>query len=210
MTPPSYDIVTMARAGRARPCLCAAVAVALVPAVLSAQSGEGPLRAGTPAATPTEKAETGSPKADDEEKEPLFGLVKPEDGSFIPLPPGTTYADVLEWLAARRGPGYGINSVRITGQAGGDRHVELTAEVTVVVRHEEAVSVPLGFAEAVLVGVEHDGAGDLSYQPFSEKTGHAWFLQGRGEHRLRLTLLVPVSTRADETRLALTTPADAA
>lgn len=145
-----------------------------------------------------------------EERSP-YGLVKPEDGTFLPLPPGASYAEFVEWLAARRGPGYGINSVEITGRVDeSEARIELDAEVVVMVRRAEAVRVALGFTEAVLIGVEHSGAGDQSYEPFSEADGHAWSLQGRGEHRLKLKLLVPLSKQIDASQLSLTTPSDSA
>lgn len=208
MTPPhAATVAGTARPRQVRPFLLAAVLTALLPAVVAGQAAEGPKKASSAGPmTPAEAAGSGT----NENESPPFGLVKPEDGTLVPLPPGTSYADFLEWLSARRGPGYGINSVKISGEVGDGPQIELDAEVEVVVRHDEAVLVPLGFTEAVLVGVEHEGVGDESYQPFSKESGHAWFLQGRGEHRLTLKLLVSLSSRGDETRLALTTPQDAA
>lgn len=168
--------------------------------------------AGSPStASPTTPASSNqaSPGSDEAET-PVYGLVKPEDGTILPLPPGTTYPEFLEWAAARRGNGFGINSVTISGQATDSSQIELNAEIVIMVRRPEAVRVPLAFTEAVLTSVEHSGTGDASYEPYSDQTGHTWSLQGRGEHRLRLTLLVPLTTQVDTTQLTLTTPANAA
>ncbi|MGC1272881.1 MAG: hypothetical protein WBC44_04180 [Planctomycetaceae bacterium] len=174
-------------------------------AAAQSERSAGKTEPATPAVSTPTAAESAA-----EERSP-YGLVKPEDGTFLPLPPGASYAEFLEWLAARRGPGYGINSVEITGRVDEDEtRIELDAEVVVMVRRAEAVRVALGFTEAVLIGVEHSGTGDASYEPFSEAEGHAWSLQGRGEHRLKLKLLVPLSTQIDASQLTLTTPSDSA
>jgi hypothetical protein len=206
VTPPAAAAVTTFPP-RTRIAFGAVLGVLLVlPAAALGQAENGAARP-TPAATTPPTGE--NPRAA-ENAPPPFGLVKPEDGSVVPLPPGTTYADFLEWLAARRGPGYGINSVTLTGRAESDERLEIDAEIVVVVLRDEAVRVPLGFNEATPVEVKHEGRGNVSYQPFSRESGHVWLIQGRGEHRLRLKLLAPLSTRPDESRLNLTTPADAA
>lgn len=141
----------------------------------------------------------------------LFALVKAEDGSVIPLPPGTEYTDFIEWIAAKVGPGYGINSVELTGQVEEGDRIELQAVVTIVVLRDETwVRVPLGFQEAVLGHVAHEGEGNWAYDGFSREEGHAWKLTGKGEHRLTLTLLAPLTHETNDTRLVLTTPQRAA
>jgi len=143
--------------------------------------------------------------------EPTYGLIRPEDGTVAPLPPGTTYEDFLAWIAARRGPGYGINSVALVARPLEDARFEVEAEVRFVVhRTGEWVRVPLGFDEAVLTACEHEGDGAYSFARKPGETGHAWAFDAAGEHVLRLKLLTSVSTRSDETRFALSSPTDAA
>ncbi len=154
---------------------------------------------------------TGDRPAGEVASRPTFGLLRPEDGTVVPLPAGTKYEDFLAWISARRGPGFGINAVTLTGQPDGGGRAEFDAEIIVVVhRDDEWVRVPLGFTEATLIGVEHSGTGLASYESFAKDVGYTWSLQGRGEHRLQLKLLVPLSERSGETRLALTTPSNAA
>jgi hypothetical protein len=187
----------------------------LAPGVAVGQAASSPMRTGSPVpvssagnakdATPSERSPT------EAAAQPVFGLLRPDDGSVVPLPSGTKYDDFLAWIAARRGPGYGINSVDLSGRADENGSAELEAEIVLVVhRDDEWVRVPLGFPEATLLEVEHSGAGLESYEAFTKDVGHAWSLQGRGEHRLKLKLLVPLTEKSGETRLTLTTPANAA
>lgn len=161
-----------------------------------------------------ESAESLPSMKTDASEEPIYGLLKSGDGTLVPLPPGTKYEDYLSWLSARRGSGYGINSVEITGS---NRHskaestIQLKAVVKIVVHREnEWVRVPLDFREALLDQVRHEGVGLASYEPFSKENGHSWSLQGRGEHELQLELIVPLAIGSDETRLTLSTPTNAA
>jgi len=180
-----------------------------------AQSGTSTARNGTSISSTPSVGATGASaserSAPPTTAQPVFGLLRPEDGAVVPLPAGTRYEDFLSWIAARRGPGYGINSVNLTGAVGSDGRAEIDAEVVLVVhRDDEWVRVPLGFGEAILVGAEHTGAGGVSFESFVKDVGYSWSLQGRGEHRLQLKLLVPLSERTGETRLVLSTPANAA
>ena len=139
----------------------------------------------------------------------------------MPLPPGTQYDDFLNWLSLRRGSGFGINSTLLTGRVeeDGAERIEIEAEFEIIIhRDNEWVRVPLGLTEAFLTNVEHEFQQEqgpaqsalISYEGFSNETGHAWSFFGRGEHRLRLSLTVPVTNRSDETRLILGTPANSA
>ncbi len=179
-------------------------------------SGQAPPRVGSPGAsseaTPA-KPLPGVEKSPSETAapQPIFGLLRPEDGTAAPLPPGTSYDQFLAWISARRGPGYGINSVALTAKQTGETQLEVEAEVRIVVhRSGEWVRVPLSFDEAVLTDFVHEGEGAHSFSRLTGEPGFAWSFDAAGEHLLTLTMLVPIVTRSEETQLALTTPSDAA
>lgn len=187
-------------------------AVAAWMTVASSFAQTSPSRPSTtgPAAVPGPSGRE-SAEPDSSTAAPAFGVLRPEDGTIAPLPPGVTYEDFLAWIAAKRGPGYGINSVTLTVREAGDSPLEIEAEVRIVVhRRNEWVRVALGFDEATLTAFEHDGQGACSFSRQENETAHAWSFDTSGEHTLRLSLLAPVLTRSEESRLALTTPADAA
>ncbi len=218
MTPRPFDATELGR-GRSRlarsSVAFALLSITTLTSHAVAQSAVPTTRNGTPVssapANGVKDAGDSGPTASAASGQPVFGLLRAEDGAVVPLPVGTRYEDFLSWIAARRGPGYGINSVRLTGSVGADGRAELDAEVVLVVhRDEEWVRVPLAFGEATLVGFEHTGVGHISFESFAKEVGHTWSLQGRGEHRLQLKLLVPLTERSGETRLVLSTPANAA
>lgn len=171
----------------------------------------GPSRPGEAASSISRSGGPGEVEAESSAAEPAFGLLRPEDGAVAPLPAGTTYEDFLAWVAAKRGPGYGINSVSLTARPSGEASFEVLAEVGIIVhRKGDWVRVPLAFDEATLTAFEHEGQGACSFSRQPDETGHAWSFDTAGEHTLRVTLLVPVVTRSEEVRLVLTTATDAA
>lgn len=218
MTPRPFDATELGN-GRFPLARSLIVGVLLICTAMSphanAQTATPATRNGTPASSAPTSATNGPAGSDrtasQPSTQPIFGLLKPEDGAVVPLPPGTKYEDFLSWIAARRGPGYGINSVTLSGHVGSDGSAELDAEIVLVVhRDDEWVRAPLAFGEATLVGFEHSGTGSVSFESFAKDVGHTWSLQGRGEHRLQLKLLVPLTERSGETRLVVSTPANAA
>lgn len=186
------------------------LAVGLLPSTARGQAGPANISNGPRSASDATPSESTSAQQE-RQAQPIFGLLRPEDGSVLQLPPGTKYEDYLNWLSTRRGSGYGINSVQLTGTASNEATIKLKAIIKVVIHRDgEWVRIPLNFKEALLEGVMHDGDGLVSYEPFLKENGHAWSFQGRGEHELQLNLVVPVAVRSDETRLSLSTPANAA
>ena len=193
----------------------ALLAVIAISAEVAAQTAAPTTRSGPSVAPPTpsngKESTTPERTAPQNSGQPVFGLLQPEDGAVVPLPAGTRYEDFLAWIAARRGPGYGINSVVLSGRVGSDGRAQVDAEVTLVVhRDNEWVRAPLAFGEGVLIGFEHSGEGLASFDSFAKDVGYTWSLQGRGEHRLKLQLAVPLTDRTGETRLVLSTPANTA
>lgn len=194
---------------RGRVVFAAVLALAVTPSSSAQGTPARPSAGGTAAAPSLSARESG--ESDSSSAEPIFGLLRPEDGTVAPLPPGTSYDDFLAWIAAKRGPGYGINSVTLTAREAGDAQFEVEAEIQIVIHQKgEWVRVPVGFDEATLTAFEHEGQGGCSFSRRESEAAQAWSFETAGEHTLRLTLLVPVVTRSEESRLALTTPAEAA
>ncbi len=100
-----------------------------------------------------------------------------------------------------------LSQLRIDGAAT-DVGVELTADVTVkVVTPDRWLRIPLRFDQALLIGVEHTGTGEAAPDlAHPENQGISWLLKGQGEHRLRLSLRVPLRKTPEGERLQLQLP----
>ena len=151
------------------------------------------------------------------------------DGKTIALPRDATLQEFLEWLERRGGPEYAINSVVLTGTAD-DKRATLTATITIqILRDDEWVRVPLFLNEAQLVDTKHTFPGESSgskgttkrsvkgslkgrnraMAAFSDTTregGYRWWFRGKGYHRLRISLVVPVTKMVAHRRLRLKLP----
>jgi len=152
---------------------------------------------------------------------------KPDDsGKGRVTIPEESLKEFLEWKKRRNGPDYAVNSVALDGQADGKR-AEMTATLSVqVLRSDEWVRVPVSLNEAQLLKTEHEFLGTSpNSQPkadsgdkdqptglaaFSdvdrEGAGYRWWFRGRGFHRLKLSLVVPVTSTVAQRRLRLSLP----
>ena len=99
VTPPTHDATAVETAPIGIPptrsalrIFAATVAVVLCAGSATAQS-ENPA---TSPATATPGAPASLADGGEPDEPPVYGLVKPEDGTFLELPPGTTYAEFLE------------------------------------------------------------------------------------------------------------------
>jgi hypothetical protein len=159
---------------------------------------------------------------------PVVRLVGP-DGKSIALPKSATLDEFLTWLERRKGPDYAVNSVTLVGTAD-DKRAELTATIAVqVLREKEWVRVPLFLNEAQLTATKHTFLGDspdsaaetgnnakrkthsvtdaaAAYSDFTQEAGYRWWFRGKGYHRLRISLVVPVTKTVAQRRLRLKLP----
>lgn len=90
-------------------------------------------------------------------------------------------------------PDFFFSKLEIEGTAN-EEWVDLIALMTVhVVTPERWVEVPLRFDQASLLDYQHEGVGDNAAPVADDQTrGHSWLLRGKGDHRLRMTLRVPL------------------
>ena len=105
-------------------------------------------------------------------------------------------------------PRYSVQRLLAQGEVV-DRHAELTAEVSVLVRSEDWVRVPLRFDEGALrEPARHEGDGEqlLQYEP--DGGGYIAWIRGPTDkpHKLTLKLLVPVKRVGEQSQLTLQVP----
>ena len=155
--------------------------------------------------------------------EPGARLVGP-DGKIISLP-GNAAEEFLNWLRQRNVAKYAVNSVALEGTAD-DKRAELTATITVQILREaegDWVRVPVFLNEAQLASTKHTFLGDspdtanksrrttaaegtAAYSDYTQEAGYRWWFRGKGYHRLRISLVVPVSKTVAQRRLRLKLP----
>ncbi|HTU25169.1 MAG TPA: hypothetical protein VMF30_07215 [Pirellulales bacterium] len=105
-------------------------------------------------------------------------------------------------------PHFVIQQVQITGTATA-RQAELTAEFTIDTRDSGWVRVPLRLGRAVLLKeAEYEGSGEQLVDFESQQEGYvSWIRSEPGQvHKIRLKLLVPLTTIGGETDLKLNLP----
>jgi hypothetical protein len=136
-----------------------------------------------------------------------------ENGQWHPVPLNEAAFDQLAPGAAPRAttepkiPDYFLSRLQLAGTAAADS-VTITADVTVeIVADDRWLRVPLRFDQALLLEMEHEGDGQAAIDPVrSANQGISWLLRGRGEHRLRLSLRVPLRKTPEGDQLQLQLP----
>lgn len=144
--------------------------------------------------------------------------LKDSSGRAVSMPAGATIAEFLEWRKrrdeAKNGAAeqdFSIDSISFDGEAD-DERATLTAVLSITINRDDGwVLVPVGMAEAVLdESADHSGAGDAGFDRRDAKEGYRWWLRGKGEHKLKLSLIVPVRKSIPQRRLRLSIPRAAA
>lgn len=137
------------------------------------------------------------------------------DGRAVPVPAGATYEEFLRWLAARneqpadRGPEYGVAWIALQGRAEEERAlIDATIRVQVLAE-DKWLRIPLRLNEGILRGTEHSGPGEAQFEGADREAGYRCWLRGRGEHVLKLSLVVPLRKSTPGRRLQLSLPAAA-
>ncbi|MGE4000318.1 MAG: hypothetical protein AB7I48_08885, partial [Planctomycetaceae bacterium] len=106
-------------------------------------------------------------------------------------------------------PDYFLSKLMLDGTVT-ETGVKLIADVTIeVVTPGRWFRVPLRFDQALLLDYEHEhaGAGDAAPEPEPQGgEGISWLVTGKGEHRLRLILRVPLRKTPDGEQLQLQLP----
>ena len=105
-------------------------------------------------------------------------------------------------------PRYSLQRMSVTGTAGAD-HADLTVQFQVLVRDDGWVRVPLRLDQSLLRGeVQHRGAGEQFVHFESDGQGYVCWIRGKADsqHEITLTVLAPLATVGEETRLKLFVP----
>jgi hypothetical protein len=155
-------------------------------------------------------------------------LVGP-DGTSVVLPKEATLKEFLTWLQQRNGPDYAVNSVALEGTAD-DKRAELTATITVqLLRDGQWVRIPIFLNEGQLSATKHTFLGSsleppaetgnggkpaartnsdaaAAYSDVTQEAGYRWWFRGKGFHRLKISLVVPVTKTVAQRRLRLKLP----
>ena len=136
-----------------------------------------------------------------------------KNGELVPVLNTASWEDFLKFLEGRTKPLNGpqsatIREIEITGTADEER-AKLKVVYTISLPQAEVpVSVPLYLNEAVLLETPtYTGHGKES--PSDKKDpdqGFVWWFQGRGPHRLELSVSVPLRKQFPSRRLVITLP----
>lgn len=105
-------------------------------------------------------------------------------------------------------PRYSLQRMTATGTVV-DNCAELNIQLQVLVRDDEWVRIPLRLDQGLLRGaVQYKGEGEHFVHYEGDDEGYVCWVRGKSDaqHEITLTMLVPVSVVADETRLKLFTP----
>lgn len=106
-------------------------------------------------------------------------------------------------------PDFFLSKLTLNGDVT-DIGVELTADVTVqIITPDRWLRVPLRFDQALLLGVDHEHAGQGEAAPVLDgkpNEGISWLLRGEGEHQLRLSLRLPLRKTVEGEQLQLQLP----
>ncbi len=172
-----------------------------------------------PEVTPSPAARSSSTETD--RAEPQEGpagdtaIVLDKDGKPVEVPLGPTWEEYLKFVrerglsAATDLPEYYIARLQLSGDVNVENSVaSLDVEILVrVLADEGAVDVPLRLTEATLRNQSYSGPGTLAFIPTERNNGVVCRLAGKGEHSIRLKMLVAVRKSADTMRLQLSLPA---
>lgn len=142
-------------------------------------------------------------------------LVGP-DGKPVPVRKDATLKEFLKFLESKNKPvvqdtePYDIGSITIEGTVD-DRLARLVVTFEVHVNEaQRVVSVPLDLREAVLTDIEHSGAGEARPDESNDRdSGYRWWFRGRGDHTLKLSLLIGIRKLVGARRLQLSLPPSA-
>ncbi len=101
-----------------------------------------------------------------------------------------------------------VTRLELDGQVVDGLRATLEAVIVIqVLDDKDLVNVPLRLSEATIIGeVDHEGPGVAFPGKAGGNDGYTWWLQGKGEHRLKLKLSVPIESHPPKTRLQLSLP----
>ena len=105
-------------------------------------------------------------------------------------------------------PRYSLQRMSATGTAA-ETYAELTVQFQAVVRDDDWVRVPLRLDQGLLRGAaQYKGTGKQFVQYEGEGVGYVCWIRGKpdSQHEITLTMLVPLDSAGDETRLKLCVP----
>ena len=185
----------------------------LLAAVLAAAAQAGPPM-DTPRRTAAEStmspAETGVKEA-----QPPVLFLRNKDGGLLQAVLGFTLEDFERFMSQRaqlglgqQPPRYQLDRLVVRGQAG-DRHVDLTIELTVGVNQPGWVRIPLRLAEAVMrAKPRYQGPGEIRIEFDPATKEHVLWLRGDGDepHRLTLEVAAPLEKLPEQTEFKLGLP----
>ena len=105
-------------------------------------------------------------------------------------------------------PPYTLQRLAMTGAAV-ETYAEITIQLQAVVRESDWVRIPLRLDQGLLRGtVQYHGAGKQVVEYEGEGAGYVCWIRGQpdSQHQITLTMLVPLDSAGDETRLRLRLP----
>jgi hypothetical protein len=177
-------------------CLFGMVSVFLGVAGAQQVDGKPPTAAAEKQAETSPEVETGD---GGKETEPGLLLVGEEKKRF------------LKWLDSQNSPDYSITSIAIEGLAKDDESAVVTATVAIQINRDDVpLRIPLNLNEATLTDHEYEGEGTATPDDdFKREAGYHWWLRGKGDHILTLSMIVPIKKQLPARRLQLTVPATA-
>jgi hypothetical protein len=184
------------------------LAAVLATAALAGPPMETPRRAATESTQPA--AENGVKEA-----QPPVLFLRNKDGGLMQAVLGFTLEDFERFMKQRaqlglgqQPPRYQLDRLVARAQAG-DRHVDLTIDLTVGVNQPGWVRIPLRMAEAVMRGKpRHQGPGEfrIEFDPAAKE--HVLWLRGEGDdsHHLTLEVAAPLEKLPEQTEFKLGLP----
>ncbi len=165
---------------------------------------------------PAARPSNGNTGGDESTSKPTgdTAIILDNDGNPVEIPVGPTWEEFLKFVrergksAATDLPDYYIARLQLTGEVNAEDSVaSLDAEILVrVLTDKRAVDVPLRLTEATLRDHSYSGSGTLAFIPTDRNNGVVCRLAGKGEHSIRLKMLVTVRKSADTFRLQLSLP----
>jgi hypothetical protein len=114
-------------------------------------------------------------------------------------------------LEGRNSPDYSITSITLEGLTKDNGSATLTATIAIQINRDDTwLRIPLNLNEATLTGHRYQGEGTATPDDnFTRETGYFWWLRGKGDHILTLSMIVPIKKQLPSRRLQLTVPATA-
>ena len=173
----------------------------------------GAAKIGTvPAKTGTVPREPAAPRV--EESQPSIYYLPDKQGNLQPVL-DFKYEEFIDLYRLKnqlgrrdQPPRYSLQRMSATGTAT-ETYAELTVQLQAVVRDNDWVRVPLRFDQGLLRGtVRYKGTGKQIVQYEGEGVGYVCWIRGKpdSQHEITLTMLVPLDSTGDETRLRLYVP----